>query len=505
MNAKLTAQLAGRKRKILTRLDPDKVPSPRVFRRQNIHYELAERSRGMVYGGIGAMFTLAQTVGLDKAINERLHLLKVYRPYSEADHVLNIAFNMLCDGTCLEDIELRRNDEVFLDALGAPRIPDPTTEGDFCRRFDECSVWSLLDAIDESRLQVWARQPKTFFEQATIDMDGSHVPTTGECKQGIDIGYNGLWSYHPLIVSLAQTGEVLSIVNRSGNRPSHEGAAAQADRVIALCRRAGFRKIRLRGDTDFSQTKYLDDWDADGVEFLFGLDKSAGRHVLADDLLNSAWSRLVRPPRYQAATTRARPENVKEQIVIAREFKNIRLVSEDVAECEYRPTACKKSYRLIIVRKNLEVDQGQQRLFNDYCYFFYITNIRDTPPAALVLEANNRCNQENLLSQLKNGVRALHAPVNTLVANWAYMVMAALAWNLKAWAALWLPEPPGRSAEKHRAEKQRVLRMEFKTFVNYFLRLPTQIVMQGRRLVYRILGWNPCLGIFFRLTDALHC
>ncbi len=505
MNAKVAAQLARRKRKIQRRLDSGKVPASPVFRRQNIHYEFAERSRGMVYGGIGAMAVLAQSVGLDKAINERLRLLKAHRPYTEADHVLNIAVNSLCDGTCLEDIELRRNDEVFLDALGAQRIPDPTTAGDFCRRFDEDNVWALQDAIDQARLTVWQRQPPEFFERATIDMDGSLVPTTGECKQGMDISYSGVWGYHPLIVSLAETNEVLSVVNRSGNRPSHEGAAVQADRAIALCRRAGFQSIRLRGDTDFSQTAHLDRWDADGVEFLFGLDNTPGRHVLADDLLDSVWSELVRPPRYEAARTRARPENVKEQIVVAREFENIRLVSEEVAECDYRPTACKQTYRLIIVRKNLEVDKGQQRLFDDYRYLFYLTNIRDESAAALVLEANHRCNQENLISQLKSGVRALHAPVNTLLANWAYMVMVALAWNLKAWAALCLPEPAGRWAEKRRAEKRRVLRMEFKTFVNYFLRLPTQLVTQGRRLVYRVLAWNPWLGTFFRLTDALHC
>ena len=153
MKTKLAAQLAGRKQKILKRLDPQQVPSPRVFRPQNIRYELAGRSRGITYGGIGALFRLAQTIGLDQAIDQRLHLLKVHRPYTESDHVLNVAFNMLCDVTCLEDIELRRNDEVFLDALGAPRIPDPTTAGDFCRRFGEHDVGALQDAIDDARLK----------------------------------------------------------------------------------------------------------------------------------------------------------------------------------------------------------------------------------------------------------------------------------------------------------------------------------------------------------------
>jgi hypothetical protein len=505
VNAKLKKQLRQRKRKIEKRLSAEGMPPPHVFRRQNVHYELAERTRGIAYGGIGAMHALAHESGLVKAIDRRLSLLKMHRPYTEADHVLNIAFNMLCDGTCLEDIELRRNDEVFLDALGAARIPDPTTAGDFCRRFGEDSVRELQTAINEARLQVWARQPRKFFERATIDMDGSLVPTCGECKQGMDIAYNGVWGYHPLVVSLAETNEVLSIINRSGNRPSHEGAAREADAAIALCRAAGFLAIRLRGDTDFSQTRHLDRWDDAGVEFLFGLDVTAAGHVLADDLVASAWSALERPPRdepknIEAKTTRARPENVKEKVVIARRFTNIRLVSEDVAECDYQPAACRKRYRLIIVRKNLEVSEPKQgRLFDDYRYFSYITNVREAAADRLVLVANARCNQENLISQLKSGVRALHAPVNSLVANGAYMVMAALAWNLKAWSALWLP---ARSA-RQRHEKVRLLRMEFRTFVNAFLRVPAQIARTGRRLMFRLLAWNPWSPIFFRLTDAL--
>jgi hypothetical protein len=157
----------------------------------------------------------------------------------------------------LEDIELRRNDEVFLDAPGTERIPDPTTAGDFRRRFDEADIRSLLRAIDEARLNVWARQPTKFFQRATIDLDGTLVVTTGECKAGMDISYKGTWGYHPLLVSLAETGEALRLVNRSGNRPSHEGAAEEADEAIALCRRAGFRKIVLRGDRAFSQSQRL--------------------------------------------------------------------------------------------------------------------------------------------------------------------------------------------------------------------------------------------------------
>lgn len=478
-----------------------------MFTASNIHYEIAERSRGLAHGGIGAFHLLARQIGLIDAIDDRLHVLKIHLPYHESDHVLNLAYNALCDGTCLQDLELRRQDEVYLDALGARRIPDPTTAGDFCRRFTVADIQTLIDIGNEVRQRVWARQPSSFFDEACLDMDGTLVATTGECKAGMDIAYDGTWGYHPLVVSLANTGEVLSVLNRSGNRPSHEGAAAEVDRAVRVCLEGGFRRVLLRGDTDFSQTTHLDRWAADPrVRFIFGMNVMPAQHVMADDLPAKAWQPLVRPARYQVKTEpRRRRERVKERIVREREFQNLRLESEEVAETPYRPVACKQTYRLIIVRKNLAVEKGEQRLFDDYRYFFYLTNDRESSPTAIVLRANQRCNQENLHAQLKGGVRALTAPVDNLQSNWAYMVMVALAWNLKAWWALWPTPPPGRWRDRFRQEQATVLTMEFKTFVNAFVRMPCQIVRAGRRLIYRLLSWNPWQHVFFRTFAQLRC
>ncbi len=477
-----------------------------MFSASNIHYELADRTRAISHGGIGLVQGLVNEIGLAEAINRHLKLLKIHLPYHESDHVLNIAYNAMCEGCCLEDIELRRNDEAFLDALGTQRIPDPTTAGDFCRRFRSAEpIYRLQDAIDEARLVVWARQPKSFFEQAIIDADGSLVATTGECKKGMDIAYDGTWGYHALIVSLANTGEVLRLTNRSGNRPSQEGAAAELDQAIALCRRGGFARILLRGDTDFSQTEHLDRWDADHVQFHFGYDAVSNLKEIADNLPKTAWGKLVRPPRWTVRTSkRARPDKVKRDIVRQREFEVLKLKSEEVAEFSYQPTKCEKGYRMIVIRKNISVEKGEKWLFDKIRYFFYITNDYDSTPAEVVFSANDRCNQENLIEQLSNGVRALQAPVDNLLSNWAYMVMTALAWNLKAWLALWLPET-GRWAEKHRGEKRRLLRMEFRTFVNYMVKIPCQILRGGRRLIYRLLSWNPYLGVFRRLANELRC
>jgi len=474
-----------------------------MFTGSRIRYELADRSRAIGVGGIGAMHNLARRVGLVRKIDERLHLLKVHLPYSESDHALNIAYNMLCGGERLDDIELRRNDEAYLDALGTQRIPDPTTAGDFCRRFTVEDVEALMAAINETRLNVWREQEESFFEEAVVDADGTLVPTFGECKVGMEYSHKGVWGYHPLVVSLANTQEPLFIENRSGNRPSHEGAARRFDQAAALLRRAGFKKITFRGDTDFSQTRFLDAWDHEGTRFVFGMDASPNLVREADALRSADWKPLVRRLKNVVRTQpREKAERVKEGIVFEREFKNIRLVSEHVAEFDYRPAACQKTYRIVAVRKNLSVEKGELCLFDDVRYFFYITNDSQSEASEIVFLANDRCNQENLIDQLKNGVRALNAPVNDLVANWAYMVMASLAWTLKAWFALLLPER-GPWAAKRVVEKQATLRMEFKKFVNAFVRLPAQVIRTGRRIVLRLLSWNPYERIFFRGVDAL--
>jgi len=498
-------KLERRKRKILWRLQERHwadQPDP-MFTARNIHYDLADKARGLACGGIGAIHLLAQQVGLIDAIDSRLHLLKLHLPYHESDHVLNIAYNILCGGTCLEDIELRRNDEVYLDALGAQRIPDPTTEGDFCRRFDERDVEILMNVINEVRVGVWKQQPESFFGEAVIDVDGTIATTTGNCKEGMDISYKGDWGYQPLVVSLANTGEPLYLANRSGNRPSHEGAAEYLDRAGSLCEDAGFTSILYRGDTDFSQTQHLDGWEAKGRRFIFGIDAMANLVERAQNLPETQWDRLERPAKYEVKTVpRERPDNVKERIVRERGFKNIRLKSEEVAEFPYRPVACKKTYRMVVVRKNLSVEKGEQVLFDDIRYFFYITNDTSMSAREIVFSANARCNQENLIEQLKNGVRAMQMPLDNLISNWAYMVMASLAWALKAWFALSLPEK-GRWAAKHKSEKSAVLRMEFKTFLNAFVRVPCQIIRGARRIVYRLLSWNPWQHVFLRAVDAL--
>lgn len=499
-------RLRNRKRRIERRLKSRNWAAQEdpMFKASNIHYELSERTRGLANGGIGAIHKLSQMTGLVEALDEKVEVLKVHLPYHESDHVLNIAYNILTGGTCLEELERLRNDEVYLDALGAQRIPDPTTAGDFCRRFKEKDIESLMEAINETRLGVWRQQPEEFFEEAKVDVDGTLVETLGECKEGMDISYKGVWGFHPLVVSLANTQEPLYLVNRSGNRPSNEGASGRLDQAIELCRQAGFKKVTLRGDTDFTQTKHLDRWDEQGVEFVFGIDAMPNLKGIAESLSKRAWKRLHRKAKYEVKTERReRPDNVKEAVVRERGFKNIRTESEHVAEFSYSPTACKKTYRVVVLRKNLSVERGEERLFDDIVYFFYLTNKSGVPAREIVWESNERCNQENLVAQLKSGVHALKTPLDNLQSNWAYMVMASLAWSLKAWFGLLLPEK-GRRAAQYRAAKRDVLRMEFKSFLNVIIRVPAQLIRQGRKIIYRLLAWNPWQSVFLCGVDQLN-
>jgi len=459
----------------------------------NIHYDIDGRHSGISCGGIGIIHQMIQKMGLPAEINSKLELLKRHLPYHESDHILNIAYNILSGGTCLEDIELRRNDEAYLNALGAQVIPDPTTAGDFLRRFDQKDIILLMDIVNDIRKHIWLKQSPKFRKEAILNVDGTISPTTGECKEGMDISYNGQWGYHPLVLSLAGTREPLYIVNRPGNVPSHTDSALWIDKGLDLVSDV-FNKVFMRGDTDFSLTGNFDRWSERSI-FVFGMDARENLVKIANSISESLWELFEREKKYTVKTKeRKRPENVKDQVVKKRKFKKIQTESEYLAEFSYQPVKCEKTYRMIVLKKNLEVIKGEVPLFDDVRYFFYITNDEISSPREIVEFYRDRADHENDIEQLKNGARAIQAPSDNLTSNWAYMVIASLAWNLKTWYGLLIPYRPLGKA---------IVRMEFKRFVNTFINIPCLIVKTGRKICYRFIGYNKKLKSMLKFSEML--
>ena len=465
---------------------------------------MSERVEATAYGGVALALRMAERSGLMSAIQTRVKVLKQHQPYSETDHVMNITLNALCGGASLQDIEHRRNDAAFLEMLGTLQIPDPTTAGDFCRRFKAPDIDALQDAINDARLNVWRSQGPGFVEkEAVLDIDSSIVETTGECKEGMELSYKGIWGYHPLLVTYANTNEPLFIVNRAGARPSVEGAPALLDKAIALCRRAGHTKILMRGDTAFSMTRYLDKWDDEGVRFVFGLLANKANITQADSIERGLYTKFVRAAdkAFEKKPSRAKQPRVKQQVVEDKGYKDLRLVREDVAEFSHKPTRAKHSYRVVALRKTILEYRGQLCLGNANRYFFYITNDPTRSAEQIVRESNLRCAQEKLIGELKSGVHALRAPLNTTLSNNVFMVAASLAWSLKTWLALTVPV--ASRWPTHTAQRNRLLRMSFRSFVQERMLLPLQVLRSGRQLILRLLDWRPSLPTFFRLAGAV--
>jgi hypothetical protein len=140
------------------------------------------------------------------------------------------------------------------------------------------------------------------------------------------------------------------------------------------------------------------------------------------------------------------------------------------------------------VRKNISKMKGEQTLIDEIRYFFYITTRTDLSAAEVVRCANERCDQENVIEQLKNGVNAMRVPLYDLVSNWAYMVIATLAWNLKSWFAMMM---------HHITERRVYVAMEFRRFLHSIILIPCRVVRRARSITLRLIGYQPTLDRIF--------
>jgi hypothetical protein len=468
-----------------------------VFRNRRVRLEKERRADLTTYGGLALAHQLVKAVGLDQAIDGHVEVLKIHRPYHESDHVLAHAYNLFLGGTCIQDLEGLQRSEAVHKVLGAGSFPDPTTAGDFLRRFSSKELKDLQSGIDESRLRVWRSLPARQRKKATLDIDSSLKEVYGECKEGADFSYRKTWSYHPLLVTLAESNECLRVVNRPGNVASAADAPEVLGEALELARGV-FGKRYVRADTAFCNREMIAICEEKGARFALAKEANAKVVALAESLSRRAWKPFeAHPERHKKRRAKARKKRKRQlrrrrRRARARRYQEVRREREWVAEALYQPHGCQKSYRLVIRRQKLRIRDRQGELFTDYRYRFVLTDIpkSEKDAAAVTRFYYQRCDQENAIEQAKNGLHGFRMPTGTLLANGAFLLAAQVAWCLKSWLSLV-------------ALPAETLRWEWKRFRHAFVYVAARVVTLARDVVVRVHDSHRWCDVMLRAHERL--
>ena len=485
-----------------TSVPADELPWPErrdrpVARLPKLHVEVDQRTRVTRFGGLSLAAQITRLLKIPQILDRHVHVLKRHLPYHESDHVLAQAFSLYCGGTCIEDMAHLQHDEPLLDLLGACRLPDPTTGGDFLRRFEfdenPRALWDLQRANDEIQTKAWERIKKKQRQRrrrgrkkaetwTTVDMDGHLEETTGSQKEA-DFSRKGKWSYQPLAISLGETGEVLALRNRLGSVPACSAASVVLQGCLQRVKGVFGKRVLTRADSEFDRADVRQACEAEGTYFALVGREFKNRPGIAEGVPEEDWSPFrTRAARARSERKRApgyRPRRKKVDLrqarVAEKGWEELVLLQQWVTEVSYVPAEDpSKTYRLVIRRQLIDHRQGQQTLFTEYRYRYVVTNLPESWSTADVIDATyKRCDQEKVIQQLGAGVSAWRMPVAEFDGNSAWLEIARLAWNLGKWVAqLALP-----------AE---VVRWEWKRFRLAFVLVSAQVVNKGRRLWLRL-------------------
>ena len=477
-----------------------------VIRNRQVRVQIQERGEITPYGGLSLAHDLAMRLGIDRDINHSMELLRLHLPYFNSDHLLTHVYNQYVGGSCIEDIAHLQHSDAIKHLTGACRIPDPSTAGDFLRRFNRSNLRAFQQVIDRAREKVWRQMPNSRKRVATIDMDSTIKPVYGECKQGADFSYTGKWSYHPLLLTLAETRELLRTLNRSGYAVSADGATAALKEVLPMVKRH-FGKVYVRGDSAFYQKAIIAQCVRNHVGFALVMDSYANLIAMAENLPESAWKPFSAHAAQKAARTdprrktRRKRERVRRRKAQERGYKTLATTDQWAAEFNYtlRPALDEfglvgSTFRVVVKRQLVETSQGQELLYTDYVYRFIITNIpRSEMDAGEVLRfAYGRCDQENIIEQAKNGIAALRMPTGELLANAAFLMAGQLAWCLRAWLSL-LALPRETS------------RWEWKWFRQAFVYVAARITQGAHRAKVYLAGCHRFVEHLVIASQRLQC
>jgi hypothetical protein len=434
----------------------------------------SEASDTTPYGGLALAASLVRSLGIARDLDRELSLLAAHRPFHESDHVLTHVYNLYTGGTCIEDIADLQTSEPVRRMLGAERIPDPTTAGDFLRRFDAGAVKILDQVIDRAQEQVWKRRyGKRKAERAIVDLDSCVRPVYGDQKEGTDFTYKGSFGYHPLVISLAGTLECLRLVNRSGNTTSADGSESHLRELFPMLGRH-FKQVIVRGDSAFAKQGIFDVCEEAGHFFAVVSPQQQNFASLFEALPGAQWKPYRQREKGEdlSRKRRKRGPNRRRERARSRNKWDLQLKKQWIAEIPYRPERSERTYRLIARYQEIE-EHEQGHLFMLTRFRFAISNLPPSVSAEEVMDLTyQRCDQENLIEQLQNGVAGMRMPTGEMLSNAAFGTCARLAHNLKPWLAqLALP--------------LETMRWEWKRFRRAFVYCAARVVHAARQVHVR--------------------
>lgn len=455
------------------------------MRMPKLHTEVDERSIVTPYGGLTLFSDFVRRFRVRQRIDAHVGVLKIHLPYRESDHVLAQAANLYVGGTCIEDMANLQHSEGVKRILGAYRLPDPTTGGDFLRRFDEAvnpgSLSDLRAAVDEVQGEVWKKLRRRHKRGcAVVDLDGHTKELYGMQKQGADFNHKGKWSYQVLLASMGGTGECLALRNQPGNQRSSEVAPEVLEDLLPRMK-PHFKDVLVRADSDFDRANVREACEAHEAYFAFVGREFKNRPAIADSIPEQDWRpfrtkakrQKVKAKNEPGFRSRRKKHNRRRRRARQRNYKELKLVRQWMTEVPWSPPDTDKTYRLVIRCQLIEHRQGQQHLFDDYRYRYVVTNLPESYSTRDVIdETYERCDQENVIEQMKNALVAWRMPVAEFAGNCAWLENARLAWNIGKWIAQLSLEPE-------------VVRWEWKRFRQAFVYLAAQVIKRGRQIWVR--------------------
>lgn len=454
---------------------PRAVTTKRSYRGPKLTVSV-ESSDTTEIGGLALAVRLFSKLKVAQRIDKALSLLRLHRGYFESDHVLTHVYSLFAGGTCIEDIAYLQQSEPVRRLLGTEQIPDPTTAGDFLRRFDAEDIARLDRVGDQVHRDVWKKHyARGKQAQVLVDLDSHVHHVYGHQKEGTDYTYKGGFGYHPLVVSIAGTQECLRIINRPGNVASAAGSADALEEVIPLLKER-FKRVVIRGDSAFADQSIFDKCEEHGAFFAVVSPTQTNFAAIADGIEEGRWrpfrAKADQIPIEDRKVQRQRGPDVRRERTEARGKRDLRLQEQWIAEVDYRPKRSSKTYRLIVRRQRIH-EHRQGQLFDLWRYRYVLTNLpKSVPMHEAVRMTYQRCDQENIIEQLQSGVAAMKLPTGGFLANHAYLVCARLAHNLKAWLAML-------------ALPRESMRWEWKRFRRSFVQIAARVVCSGRQTLVR--------------------